>query len=132
MQPVPSHDSRNRTSFIEKAIWFAVAFGAIVVLQAVGGWWLNSGSGVLRAVLTLIALGAIAGFSRAGQPWGRAASLWLGAMAGSTTVLFATGPGTIWPIVLATAAAVSGAAVFIGAFLGSLAAGARRRPSERA
>jgi hypothetical protein len=132
MQAMSFTDSHSSTSFIEKAIWFAVAFAAIVVLQAVGGWWLNSGSAVLRAVLTLMAIGLVASFSRAGKPWARASSLWIGAMAGSTVVLFATGPGNIWPIVLAFAAALTGAAVFIGAFLGSLASGARRRPSERA
>jgi hypothetical protein len=116
-----SSDTPNPTPFAEKAAWFALGFSVVAALQAVGGWWLNSGTGVLRTVLALAALGVFVALWRSGRPWVRASALWAGAISGTTVVLFWIGPGTIWPIVLAAAAAISAGAVFGGAFLGSAA-----------
>ena len=98
---------------------FVLGFVAVATSQAVGGWWLNSGTGVLRTVLALVALGVFVGLRRSGALWVRACALWTGAITGTSTILFWLGPGTIWPIVLAIAAAITAAAVFGGAFLGS-------------
>lgn len=115
-------DTRKPTSFVEKAALFVLGFTVVATLQAAGGWWLNSGTGVLRTVLVLLALGLFAALWRSGRPWVRACALWAGAISGMAVVLFWIGPGNIWPIVLAVAAGVSAAAVFGGAFVGSAAA----------
>src|SRR5438093_7208123 len=114
-------DTRKRVPFVEKAVWFALGFAAVGMLHAVGGWWLNSGTGVLRTVLVLLPLGAFAALWRSGSPWVRACALWAGAISGTTVILFSIGPGTIWPIVLAFAAAITAGAVFVGALLGAAA-----------
>jgi len=121
-----SSDTHKRVPFVEKTVWFALGFAAVAMLHAVGGWWLNSGTGVLRIVLVLLPLGAFAALWRSGSPWVRACALWAGAVSGSTVVLFSIGPGTIWPIVLAFAAAITAGAVFGGAFVGSAAIRFRR------
>ena len=124
-------DTLKLASVVENAPWFVVGLAAVAMLQAVGGWWLNSGMAVLRTVLVFGALGVVVALWRSGKPWARARALWAGTISGSTVVLFWTGPGTIWPIVLTVAAGLSAGAVFGGAFLGSFAAG-RRQPPERA
>jgi hypothetical protein len=88
-------------------------------MQALGGWWLNTGTGVLRTVLVLLALGVFAALWRPGGLWVRACALWAGAISGTAVVLFSTGPGTIWPIVLASAAAIAAGAVIGGTILGA-------------
>ena len=125
-------DTRKPTPFVERAALFVLGFAVVAALQAVGGWWLNSGRGVLRTVLALVALGVFVALWRSGRPWVRAWALWAGATSGSTVVLFWRGPGTIWPIVLAVAATITAAAVFGGAFLGSILTGFRRQPPGRA
>jgi hypothetical protein len=111
---------------IEKAVWFVLGFAAVATSYVVGGWWLNSGTGVLRTVLVLLALGLFAALWRSGTPWVRACALWAGAISGTTVLLFSIGPGTIWPIVLASAAAITAGAVFVGAFVGYAATRFRR------
>jgi hypothetical protein len=127
-----THDTLERVRVAEKAALFILGFGAVAMLQAVGGWWLNSGAGVLRAVVVFVVLGVCATRWRSGAPWVRACALWTGAVSGSTTVLFWIGPGNIWPIVLVFAAGITAAAVFGGAFLGSVWARFSRQPPERA
>ena len=111
-------DTRKPVPFVEKAAWFVLGFAVVAMLHAVGGWWLNSGTGVLRTVLVLLPLGVFAALWRSGGPWVRASALWAGAISGTTVVLFSIGPGTIWPIVLMFAAALTAAAVFAGTALG--------------
>ena len=112
--------------FVEKAAWFVLGFAVVAALNAVGGWWLNSGTGVLRTVLVFVGLGVFAALRRSGSAWVRACALWAGAISGSTVLLFSIGPGTIWPIVLAFAAAITFAAVFGGALVGVAATRLRR------
>jgi hypothetical protein len=112
--------------FVEKAAWFVLGFAVVATLYVVGGWWLNSGTGVLRTVLVLLALGVIAAVWRSGSPWVRACALWAGAISGTTVLLFSIGLGTIWPIVLVSAAAITAGAVFGGAFVGFAATRFRR------
>ena len=115
-------DIPNSAPFVEKAAWFVFGFAAAATLHAIGGWWLNSGTGVLRTVLVLLALGVFAALWRSGRLWVRACALWAGAISGMTVVLFWMGPGNIWPIVLAFAGGISFGAVFGGALLGSVVA----------
>ena len=105
-------------SVFRKAPIFVLGVLAIVALQTMSGWWLDSGQRVLRACVVLFALGVFTGLWRSEGTWVRACALWAGAIAGSTGVLLWTGPGTIWPIVLAFAAAISAAAVFAGTVFG--------------
>jgi len=111
-------ESGRPLSFVEKAVWFVLGFAAVAASYVMGGWWLNSGAGVLRTVLALLALGVFAALWRLGSPWTRACALWAGAISGSAVILFSIGPGTIWPIVLAFAAAITAGAVFGGAVVG--------------
>jgi hypothetical protein len=106
----------------EQAALFVIGFAVVAAMQAVGGWWLNSGTGVLRTALVLLALGVFAAIWRSGSPWVRACALWAGAISGTAVVLFTIGPGTIWPIVLAAAAAITAGAVIGGTLLGSAVA----------
>jgi hypothetical protein len=119
-------ESGKPVSLIENAVWFALGFAAVATSYVVGGWWLNSGTGVLRTVLGLLALGVFAALWRSGSPWIRACALWAGAIAGSAAILFSIGPGTIWPLVLAFAAAITAGAVFGGAFAGLAVTRSRR------
>ena len=116
-----SCDIRKPTPLLEKAMLFVIAFAVVAAVQTLAGWWLNSGTGVLRTVLVLAALGVFAAFRRSGTLWMRACALWAGAISAMAVVLFWTGPGTIWPIVLVFAAAISGGAVLGGALLGAAA-----------
>jgi hypothetical protein len=105
---------RGVTKWVEMGASFAAGCAAALILQAAYGWWLNSGTGVLRTTLVLFTLGFLIALWRSGSPWARAIALWSGALAGMIGVLFRTGPGNIWPIVLAFAASMSAAAVFGG------------------
>lgn len=105
-------------SVFHRAPIFVLGVLAILTLQAMGGWWLDSGPRVLRACLVLFALGVFVGLWRSEGTWVRACALWAGAIAGSTGVLLWTGPGNLWPIVLVFSAAISAAAVFAGTVLG--------------
>src|SRR5438477_420426 len=119
-------DIREPVPFVEKAAWFVLGFAVVATMQAVGGWWLNSGAGVLRTVLLLLVLGVFAALRRRGSPWVRGCALWAGAISGTTVVLFWIGPGTIWPIALAFAASITAGAVFGGAFVGFAATRSRQ------
>jgi hypothetical protein len=116
----------------EKAAWIAAGFVAVTALHVAGGWWLNSGSGVLRTVLVLAAVGVIAGSRRYARPWARAWLVWAGAISGTAVLLIWIGPGNLWPIVLAIAAALSAVGVFGGALLASLFRRRGDQPPERA
>jgi hypothetical protein len=105
-------------SVFRKAPVFVLGVLAIIALQTIGGWWLDSGQRVLRACVIFFAIGLVVGLWRSQEAWNRAAALWAGAIAGSTGVLFRIGPGNLWPIVLVFAAAISGGAVFAGTALG--------------
>jgi hypothetical protein len=103
--------------------WFATATSfvlgcsAAIVLQTMYGWWLNSGTGVVRTTLVLFTLGFLVALWRSGSPRARLVALWLGTFLGMTGVLFRTGPGNIWPIVLAVAATMTAGAVLAGSWI---------------
>jgi hypothetical protein len=106
--------------FVNRFSAFASGFLAVVLLQAGWGWWLNSGRGVLRTSLVLLVWSMVVAAARQGSNrWDRALAIWLGAISGSMAALFWIGPGTIWPIVLAMAAVLSGVAVIAGTLVGA-------------
>jgi hypothetical protein len=115
-------DIHKPTPRRDKAALFVMGFAVVAAMQAAGGWWLNSGTGVLRTVLVLLALGVFAALWRSGSRWVRACALWAGAVSGTAVVLFWVGPGSIWPIVLVFAAAITAGAVIAGTLLGSVVA----------
>jgi hypothetical protein len=112
--------------FVERLAAFASGFLSVVLLQAAYGWWLDSGRGVLRTSLVLLVWSIAAAVWQGTNRWDRALAIWLGAISGSMGALFWIGPGTIWPIVLAAAAALTGAAVIAGTLLGASARLLRR------
>ncbi len=112
--------------YVKRAGAFGSGLLAVVSLHAVYGWWLNSGARVLGTLLVLLVLSAVVSLSGAKGHWDRAVALWLGAISASAAVLFWIGPGSIWPIALAVAAALSAGAVLAGTLIG-VAANARRR-----
>src|SRR3954468_17156454 len=116
----PEGEGMDRAVKLVEAL--AAAAAALVVvraLDAADGWWLNSGLGVLRTSLALSALGLFAAVWPLGRPWARAGGVWAGAMVEMTVLLFRSGPGTIWPIVMVFAASISAGAVFAGAWVGA-------------
>jgi hypothetical protein len=86
-----------------------------------GPWFLNSGRAVAFTVLCLFIVSMVSGaVGSAGQrDWlARGAYFSGGAVAAMTIVLFAVGPGTIWPIVLVSGAAVVATSGVSGSFVG--------------
>ena len=107
---------RGFVTTIEGVGSFIVGLLVTRALYIANGWWLDSGREVLRTSLVLVALSAGVTIWRFGNPWLRAGGVWTGAVLEMTMLLFLSGPGTIWPIVLVFAAAISAAAVFGGAW----------------
>ena len=92
-----------------------------VLSQMLTGWWLDSGRGVafMMALLCALSIGFVWLDRRAPL------ALWVGMMNATIAILFMTGPGNIFPIVIAFAAALSGLAIVPGWILWMLATGAQ-------
>ena len=128
--------------------WKSVIFGAITFMAAhavqwaawdqwFGGgdnhpiWFLNSGKAVAFTAICLLAVGAVVGASAAS---GRQESVVhgccvaAGALAAMAVVLFLTGPGNLFPIVLMFAAAVAAASSIAGALAGWVFGSVLTRP----
>ena len=97
-----------------------VGFLAAMLPQMAGGWWLNSGRGVVTTMVVLFGT-AIGVCFRSDAPWFRATAMSAGSFAGMVATLFWIGPGTLWPIVLVVAAALACAAIYAGAGVARLA-----------
>ena len=91
---------------------------AAVLIQRATGWWLNSGHGVAVTLVALFATALLLARLHPSRSLPRGLALWLGTMAAMTAILFWTGPGTIWPIVIVVAGALSGAAIGLGVLAG--------------
>jgi hypothetical protein len=100
------------------AIAFLIGLGATLAVHTMTGWWLNSGGGVASMLLVLGTVSALVARLSGGPIGGPAISLWCGGFVGMVATLVWTGPGTIWPIVIAVAGAFSAAAVAVGALAG--------------
>lgn len=94
---------------------FVLAFASPFALERPVGWWLNSGRGVAFMVIVLGVIAAVFALAQPARPWPSAWAVAAGGFAGSAVLLARVGPGTIWPIVLCLAAALSIAAAFVGA-----------------
>lgn len=116
-------------SFILGALTFGVAHGVEVALwptffDAGGGhapWFLNTARAAAVAVGCLMVAGAATGAAAARTPkdsMAQGGSIAAGAFVAMAGVLFATGPGTLFPIVLAFGAAVITASSVTGALAG--------------
>jgi hypothetical protein len=97
---------------------FLVGFVSAIALQRVTGWWLNSGSGVAITLVALLAIAALVGRFGTSSPMRRAVALWAGTLVGMAAVLFWTGPGTLWPIVLVVAAVLCAVPIGVGVLIG--------------
>jgi hypothetical protein len=103
---------------IEAALWTAW-------FQPGGGtsaWFLNTGRAALFTAACLALAGVIVGTRCAGGSRSVAQGLWLalGALAAMTAVLLSSGPGTLFPIVLAFGAGIAAVAGVAGVSLGAL------------
>jgi hypothetical protein len=104
----------------ERVIPFAAGLVISVVINRLTGWWLNSG----RAAGTMLVAEFVAAFvlavwkSRGRKE--RIISWWAGGLAGMALFLFATGPGTIWPLALVVAAIVTAAPILAGVAVASM------------
>jgi hypothetical protein len=94
------------------------------------GWWLNSSRGVaitsIALALTAVAVGFWKRFHSSRNPIATPAALWLGANVGAAIVLFGSGPGTLFPIVLAIGAGIAAIAVAAGSLVGAALASVLR------
>lgn len=104
----------NARAIRDGAIPFAVGLLASVLLQIAGGWWLNSGRGVVTTMVALFAITLVVALWAPDTSLRRAVFLCVGSIVGMAATLFWIGPGTIWPIVLVVAAVMTAAAVFAG------------------
>lgn len=104
----------NARTIGEAAVPLTIGLLVALLLHLVGGWWLNSGRGVITTMAVLFGT-AIGVCFRSDALWFRATAMCIGAIAGMTATLFWIGPGTIWPIVLVAAVALTCAAVYAGA-----------------
>jgi hypothetical protein len=90
------------------------------------GWWLNSswGVAVTSAALALTAI-AVRFRTRSvrNQAVAASAALWFGANIGFAVVLFRSGPGTLFPIVLIIGAGIAAVAVGAGSLMGAIVSG---------
>jgi hypothetical protein len=92
-------------------------------------WFLNAGRAVVLTAVSLIFAGAVAGVWPSATNRGaiaRGCSIGAGAILAMAVVLFARGPGTLFPIALVLGAAIVLASSISGTLLGSALGGARR------
>jgi len=124
-QKLREHSS-TRSLLIPAVVGLAVFVGLHVffvrnweLLFAWGGvhdaWWLNSGRSVVVTLVTLF-LAAFALLSFLGLTWRAGAAMWVGVL-GGMVLIFPTlsEENNLWPIVLFTGGALSGAAILLGA-----------------
>lgn len=115
------------TWLLTTGIPFVLGVCVPLLLQRFVGWWLDSGRGVALMIAVLCAIAIGFALVRPSRPWRSAWSVGAGGFAGSAALLSWNGPGTIWPIVLVVAAALSLTAAFAGAGLVYWGVAVRRR-----
>jgi hypothetical protein len=78
-------------------------------------WWLDNGTRVRNMLIVLAIAALIIGF--VGDPnrtTRRETTLWLGFVVGMAGVLFAVGPGTIFPTVIVIGACLAAVSILVG------------------
>ncbi|HEY7789362.1 MAG TPA: hypothetical protein VIC33_02505 [Vicinamibacterales bacterium] len=108
------------TRALRSLVPFLLGGAAPLAVHRIAGWWLNSGRGVMLMLVIVFALGVLCAIARPAAAWRSAGALSVGASAGSAALLGWIGAGTIWPIALVVAAALSTAAALAGAGVASL------------
>lgn len=106
----------------------AVATQAYVPSVAEGRWWLNSRAGVSLTLRMLSIAAVVVGAFAPWPPWRRLNWLsptffWAGANVGLMAVLFAIGPGSLFPIAGAIGGALTFVPVLVGAVIGIVVRG---------
>ena len=87
----------------------------IAIVMNTGGWWLDDGTRLRNMLIVLAVAALIVGF--VGDPkhtTRRETTLWLGFVVGMAGVLFAIGPGTIFPIVIVMGAGLAAVSILVG------------------
>ena len=84
------------------------------------GWFLNDQQAGLSVLATVALVSALVAAFRTTRWLASGATFTAGAVVAMTIVLFAIGPGTIFPIVIAVGTVVLAAAAFLGTGLGWL------------
>jgi hypothetical protein len=104
-------------------VWLGLA--VIVVMHFVGGgWWLDSGDRVRTMLIAVAAasfvVGVTSNITSPKNTWLPGLHFWFGFTAGMVAVLFLSGPGSIWPIVLVIGSGMAGMAITVGFVSGML------------
>jgi hypothetical protein len=99
--------------------WSIVGVVVVLITHSIFGWWLNSSAGVLATSLTLFVAGLVSAQQGSARDWSKGRALWAGTFLMMVGILMWTGPGTIWPIVLVIAAALTAGAICLGIVVGS-------------
>src|SRR3954471_7099269 len=103
----------------ERVTSFATGLVVSVVINRLTGWWLNSGSAVGTMLLAeFVAAFVLAAWKSRGRRE-RIISWWAGGLLGMALFLFASGPGTIWPLTLVVAGIVTAAPILAGVAVAS-------------
>ena len=98
-------------------VWLGLA--VIVVMHFVGGgWWLDTGDRV-RTMLTVLAaasfvVGVTSPITSPKNTWLPGLHFWTGFTVGMVVILFLSGPGSIWPIVLVIGSGMAGMVILVG------------------
>jgi uncharacterized membrane protein len=101
---------------------FVTGAAVAVALHLALGWWLDAGSRVAITLAVVCATTAILAHTLA-----EAVALWVGLSVAWTVILFAIGPGTIFPIVIAFLCGLTAMSVAAGHGLRWVVVGLRRR-----
>src|SRR3954454_4383430 len=99
---------------LENVASFSIGIAAAVALNAVTGWWLNSGRGVGTTLAVLWGVAFLLACWRRQGRRERAVSLWAGFLAAMAMLLLSAGAGTIWPLVIVIGAVLTAASVLTG------------------
>jgi hypothetical protein len=108
----------------------AIEVEAWPVFDPAGGttpWFLNAGGALAFTAAALLVIGFLSALTTSNRlsTIARGGSIAAGAIAAMTVVLFAKGPGTLFPIALAIGAAIAIASSISGAMLGRRLASAQ-------
>lgn len=100
-------------------VWLGLAVFVVVHFIG-GGWWLDAGDRV-RTALTLVAVASfVVGVTWPKNTWLPALHFWIGFSAGMAAILFLSGPGNLWPIVLVIGMGMAAMVVTAGFGIGAL------------
>ena len=91
-----------------------------IMMHLATGWWLNATGRMWHTLIVVWVVSVIVSFAGSGPLWRPGCELWVGFVFGSATVLLATGPGTMFPVAIASGAAMAAVAVAAGWGVGAM------------